>query len=185
MNRRGVLLLAATAAMGWNPAAAEVKIARIGLVQPGSRQGNQDLLDSFRQGLAKHGWTDGSNIAVLDRWAEERTERLPAIVKELIGAGVSVLVTAGTPATLAARRASTTVPVVLVGVDYISAEQFGAPAPRTHQILLGRGIVIVEGLDLRLVPAGDYDLIVLPLKVRGHEAAPARAIVRKRNRELT
>jgi len=70
--------------------------------------------------------------------------------------------------------------VVLVGVDYISAEQFGAPAPRTHQILLGRGIPIVEGLDLRPVPAGDYDLVVLPLKVRGHEAAPARAIVRKR-----
>jgi len=71
--------------------------------------------------------------------------------------------------------------VVLVGVDYISAEQFGAPAPRTHQILLGRGIPIVEGLDLRPVQAGDYDLIVLPIKVRGHEGAPARAIVRRRN----
>lgn len=71
--------------------------------------------------------------------------------------------------------------VVLVGVDYISAEQFGAPAPRTHQILLGRGIVIVEGLDLRPVHGGDYDLIVLPIKVRGHEGAPARAIVRQRN----
>jgi arylformamidase len=71
--------------------------------------------------------------------------------------------------------------VVLVGVDYISAEQFGAPAPRTHQILLGRGIVIVEGLDLRPVQTGEYDLIVLPIKVRGHEGAPARAIVRKRN----
>src|SRR5438876_2621908 len=70
--------------------------------------------------------------------------------------------------------------VVLVGVDYISAEQFGAPAPRTHQILLGRGIPIVEGLDLRPVQAGDYDLIVLPIKVRGHEGAPARAIVRAR-----
>ena len=70
--------------------------------------------------------------------------------------------------------------VVLVGVDYISAEQFGAAAPRTHQILLGRGIPIVEGLDLRPVQAGDYDLIVLPLKVKGHEGAPARAIVRKR-----
>jgi kynurenine formamidase len=69
--------------------------------------------------------------------------------------------------------------VVLVGVDYISAEQFGAPAPRTHQILLGRGIPIVEGLDLRPVQAGDYDVIVLPLKVRGHEGAPARAIARK------
>ncbi|MGE5801379.1 MAG: cyclase family protein [Gemmatimonadota bacterium] len=70
--------------------------------------------------------------------------------------------------------------VVLVGVDYISAEQFGAPTPRTHQILLGRGIPLVEGLDLRPAPAGDYDLIVLPLKVRGHEGAPARAIVRKK-----
>ena len=69
--------------------------------------------------------------------------------------------------------------VVLVGIDYISAEQFGAPAPRTHQILLGHGIPIVEGLDLRPVQAGDYDFIVLPLKVRGHEGAPARAIARK------
>jgi len=72
--------------------------------------------------------------------------------------------------------------VVLVGVDYISAEQFGAPAPRTHQILLGKGIPIVEGLDLRAVQAGDYDLVVLPLKVRGHEGAPARAIVRQTRR---
>jgi arylformamidase len=71
--------------------------------------------------------------------------------------------------------------VVLVGVDYISAEQFGAPAPRTHQILLGRGIPIVEGLDLRAVQAGDYDVVVLPIKARGHEGAPARAIARRRS----
>ncbi len=70
--------------------------------------------------------------------------------------------------------------VVLVGVDYISAEQFGAPAPATHRILLGRGIPIVEGLDLRPVQAGDYEVIVLPLKVRGHEGAPARAIMRRK-----
>lgn len=70
--------------------------------------------------------------------------------------------------------------VELVGVDYNSAEQFGAPAPRTHQILLGRGIPIVEGMDLRPIQAGDYDVIVLPIKVKGHEGAPARAIARKR-----
>jgi arylformamidase len=71
--------------------------------------------------------------------------------------------------------------VQLVGIDYISAEQFGAPAPRTHQILLGKGIPIVEGLALEGVAAGDYDLIVLPMKVRGHEGAPARAVLRRRN----
>jgi arylformamidase len=70
--------------------------------------------------------------------------------------------------------------VQLVGIDYISAEQFGAPAPRTHRILLGKGIPIVEGLALEGVRAGDYDLIVLPMKVGGHEGAPARAVMRKR-----
>jgi GntP family gluconate:H+ symporter len=69
--------------------------------------------------------------------------------------------------------------VLLVGIDYISAEQFGAAAPRTHQILLGRGIPIVEGLMLEGVPAGAYELIVLPLKVANHEGAPARAILRR------
>ena len=69
--------------------------------------------------------------------------------------------------------------VQLVGIDYISAEQFGAAAPRTHRILLGKGIPIVEGLALARVRAGDYDLIVLPMKVAGHEGAPARAVLRK------
>jgi arylformamidase len=73
--------------------------------------------------------------------------------------------------------------VALIGIDYISAEQFGAPAPRTHQILLGRGIPIVEGLDLRSVEAGNYELIVLPMKVAGHEGAPARAVLRRRSRD--
>lgn len=69
--------------------------------------------------------------------------------------------------------------VQLVGIDYISAEKFGAPAPLTHRILLGKGIPIVEGLALETVTSGDYDLIVLPMKVAGHEGAPARAVMRK------
>ncbi len=69
--------------------------------------------------------------------------------------------------------------VLLVGIDYISAEQFGAPAPKTHRILLGKGIPIVEGLSLEGVPAGDYFLIVLPMKVAGHEGAPARAVLQE------
>ncbi len=70
--------------------------------------------------------------------------------------------------------------VQLVGIDYISAEQFGAPAPLTHRILLGKGIPIVEGLMLEGVRAGDYNVIVLPMKVAGHEGAPARAVLQKR-----
>jgi putative ABC transport system substrate-binding protein len=117
MRRRDLLLLAAGAAMTRNRALAESNTPRIGFVQVGLRQDNQGHLDAFRENLAALGWTDGSNIAVLDRWAEERAERLPGIVEELIRSGVAILVTAGTPATLAAKRASATIPIVLVGVD--------------------------------------------------------------------
>lgn len=70
--------------------------------------------------------------------------------------------------------------VKLVGVDYLSAEQFGGPAPDTHRTLLGKGIPIIEGLDLRNASAGNYDLILLPLRTMGREGAPARAAIRKR-----
>lgn len=69
--------------------------------------------------------------------------------------------------------------VRLVGIDYLSAERFGATEPKSHLILLGRGIPIVEGLSLANVAAGDYDLVVLPIKVAGHEGAPARAVLRR------
>src|SRR5215469_18262412 len=71
--------------------------------------------------------------------------------------------------------------VQLVGIDYLSAEKFGVREARTHQTLLGRNIPIVEGLDLRQIRPGEYDLIILPLLVVGHEAAPARALLRPVN----
>jgi arylformamidase len=67
--------------------------------------------------------------------------------------------------------------VVLVGIDYLSVEAFGAPEPRAHRTLLESGVVIVEGLDLRAVPPGDYDLWCLPLKVANGDGAPARVIL--------
>jgi arylformamidase len=67
--------------------------------------------------------------------------------------------------------------VDLVGIDYLSVEQFGAPAPLAHRALLGKGVVIVEGLDLRQVSGGKYQFTVLPLRLKGLEAAPARAIL--------
>src|SRR5262252_5371283 len=117
MKRRDLLLFAGAVAIPWKPATAEAEITRIGFIQPRSRQENQRLLDTFGKSLSALGWTDGKDIAVLDRWANERTEALPAITKELIGSGVAVLITAGTPATVAAKRASASLPIVLVAVD--------------------------------------------------------------------
>src|SRR6516225_6845469 len=103
MRRRDFLRLTTVMALPWSPASAEVKTPRVGFIHAGSRRENQSFLDAFHDGLSTYGWTDGGNVTVLDRWAEERTEQLPGIVKELIGSGVALLVTAGTPATLAAK----------------------------------------------------------------------------------
>lgn len=67
----------------------------------------------------------------------------------------------------------------LVGADYLSVAPFGDPAP-THQVLLGGGAWILEGLDLRGVEPGPVDLLCLPLRLVGSDGAPARALVRPR-----
>ena len=67
--------------------------------------------------------------------------------------------------------------IKLIGVDYLSVQRYSDDS-RTHQILLGADTVVLEGLNLSNVKAGFYELICLPLKLLGTEAAPARAILR-------
>jgi arylformamidase len=72
--------------------------------------------------------------------------------------------------------------IKLVGIDYLSVEKFGAKSFETHLTLLEREVVIIEGLDLRGVPAGNYELICLPLKVISEtgDGAPARTVLRQK-----
>lgn len=65
----------------------------------------------------------------------------------------------------------------LVGIDYLSVEQFGFDKPETHTTLLGAGVVVVEGLDLSQIPPGRYTLLCLPLNLKGGDGAPARVIL--------
>ena len=67
--------------------------------------------------------------------------------------------------------------VTLVGVDYLSVEQFHSGHHRTHRTLLERGIIIVEGLQLTEPPAGSYELYCLPVNFAGLDGAPCRAIL--------
>lgn len=73
--------------------------------------------------------------------------------------------------------------VKLVGIDYLSIEQFGQKNHPTHIALLSHGVVIVEGLNLSEVPAGEYELICLPLRISSGQGdgAPARVILRTLN----
>ena len=67
--------------------------------------------------------------------------------------------------------------VELVGIDYLSIEQFHSGHHKSHRTLLGHSVVIVEGLDLSLPPAGEYEFICLPLRIEGCDGAPARAVL--------
>jgi len=80
-----------------------------------------------------------------------------------------------------AARALADAGLKLVGIDYLSVEKFASEDFATHITLLEKEIVIVEGLDLREVSAGDYEIICLPLKIISEtgDGAPARAVLRQ------
>ena len=67
--------------------------------------------------------------------------------------------------------------VDLVGIDYLSIEQFHSGHHKTHRTLLERSVVIIEGLDLSIPAPGEYELICLPLRIEGCDGAPARAVL--------
>lgn len=69
--------------------------------------------------------------------------------------------------------------VQTVGVDYLSVGGYETDGPETHRALLKAGIWIIEGLNLKDVEPGDYELICLPLKLVGSDGAPARAVIRR------
>lgn len=69
---------------------------------------------------------------------------------------------------------------MLVGIDYLSIDPYDANPAAAHLTLLAAGVVVLEGLDLRHVPPGEYDLAALPLKLAGADGAPARVVLRTR-----
>src|SRR3989338_4244232 len=71
--------------------------------------------------------------------------------------------------------------VKLLGIDYLSVEGFGIPGAPAHHILLGNGVILLEGINLLKVSQGEYELICMPLKISGGDGAPARVILREIN----
>jgi len=101
------------------PLAAEAqpagKIPRIGFLHYGS-PGSSPEVDAFRQGLRELGYIDGQNIAIEYRFASGRVEQLPELAAELVRLKVDVIVTPTTPASLAAKQATSTIPIVFAAV---------------------------------------------------------------------
>ena len=92
------------------------KVPRIGFLGNSTAALEENLVGPFREGLRDLGYVEGRNILIEYRWAEGKYERLPALIAELIALKIDVIVTAGTPAALAVKKATTTIPLVMIAV---------------------------------------------------------------------
>ena len=89
------------------------KIFRIGFLDASTASGSAVLVEAFRQELSKLGWIEGKNITIEYRFAEQKLERLPELAADLVRLKVDLIVVTGTPAALAAKSATTTIPIVM------------------------------------------------------------------------
>jgi putative ABC transport system substrate-binding protein len=89
------------------------KVFRIGYLDSSTASGSAVLAEAFRQELSKLGWIEGKNITIEYRFAEQKLERLPDLAADLVRLKVDLIVGAGTPSTLAAKSATTTIPIVM------------------------------------------------------------------------
>jgi putative ABC transport system substrate-binding protein len=89
------------------------KIWRIGFLGLASAVASTHLVDALRAGLRDHGYVEGRNIVIEYRWADGKYERLPELAAELVRLKVEVIVGQGTPGSLAAKQATTTIPIIM------------------------------------------------------------------------
>ena len=120
MRRRAFLgVLGGVAAWPRAARAQQPSMPVIGFLHPTSPDANADRLRGFHLGLKEAGYVEGENVAIVYRWAEARYERLPEVASELVRRQVTVIAaTGGSPAALAAKAATTTIPIVFaIGED--------------------------------------------------------------------
>ena len=120
MKRREFITLLGGAAAGWPFAArAQQSMRRVAviMVTPETDPVGQRRLTAFVQGFEKLGWTEGRNAQFDIRWAGGSAERMGEIVAEIVGLKPDVIVANGTPTVAALKRATSTIPVVLVGIN--------------------------------------------------------------------
>ena len=115
MRRREFVSLLAGAAAAWPVTVRGQQVGKvptIGFLGESTSVGQREWVAAFVQRLRELGWTEGRNVAIEYRWAEGRNERFAELVAELVKLKVDVIVTQGTPAVIAAKQATSTIPIV-------------------------------------------------------------------------
>jgi len=97
-------------------AAQSDRLYRIGMLERTSTAANATNIEAFRQGMREHGYVEGDSFLIEYRSADGRDDRFPALANELVRSKVDLIVTRGTPAALAAKNATTTIPLIITGV---------------------------------------------------------------------
>jgi len=147
MKRREFMALIGGAPLVWPLAARaqQTAIPMIGYLSFGTFENSRDFVAAFHRGLADGGFGEGRNVGIEYRWSEDHNDRLPALAADLVRRDAAVIVAAATPASLAAKAATQTIPIVFyIGTDPVG---IGLVASLAHP---GGNITGVTNLNVEL-----------------------------------